>query len=161
MMRIATITVSTSKSAGEGTDKCTPALAEYVSKFNAELAGADLIPDDREQIEQRLRHWADEEHVNVIFTSGGTGLAHSDVTPEATLAVIDREAPGIAEALRLAGQPHTKYWMMSRGVAGLRGSTLIVNFPGHPHSIAECGEPLVETLEHAMALLLDNNGAHH
>lgn len=163
MMRIATITISTSKSAGKGEDKCTPALAEYVARFNAELAGADLIPDDRVQIEARLCHWADVEKVNVIFTSGGTGMAHSDVTPEATLAVIDREAQGIAESLRLSAQPHTKYWMMSRGVAGLRGSTLIVNFPGNPRSIAECGEPLVETLEHAMALLLDegDGSTHH
>jgi molybdenum cofactor synthesis domain-containing protein len=89
------------------------------------------------------------------LTSGGTGLAQSDVTPEATRDVIDREAPGIPEAMRLASQPHTKYWMMSRGVAGLRGRVLIINFPGNPKAIAEAGAPLLDTLTHAMALLLD------
>jgi molybdenum cofactor synthesis domain-containing protein len=157
-MRIATLTISTSKSRGEGEDKGTPALHAYVESLGAELAGSELIPDDREQIAARLIHWADTEDADAIFTTGGTGLALSDLTPEATADVIDREAPGIAEALRLASKPHTKYWMMSRGIAGLRGRTLIVNFPGNPRAIAECGEPLVDTLEHAMALLLDNTG---
>lgn len=153
-MRIATLTISTSKSRGEGTDEGTPALAAYVASLGAELAGSEVIPDDQQLIEQRLCHWADGGEVNLIFTSGGTGLSLTDVTPEATLAVIDREAPGIAEAMRLASRPHTKYWMMSRGVAGMRGSTLIINFPGNPRAIAETGEPLLDTLEHAMALLL-------
>lgn len=160
MMRIATITVSTSKSAGEGTDESTPALAAFVEALNAELVASELIPDDQALIEQRLAHWCDGGDVNAVFTSGGTGLALSDVTPEATRNVIDREAPGIAEAMRLASKPHTKYWMMSRGVAGLRGSTLIVNFPGNPRAIAEAGEPLLATLEHAMALLLDRPTDH-
>lgn len=153
-MRIATITVSTSKSAGEGEDKSTPALHDFVKQLGGELAGSELIPDDRALIAERLRHWADSERVNAIFTSGGTGLALSDITPEATRDVIDREAPGIAEAMRLASEQHTPYWMMSRGVAGLRGATMIINFPGNPRAIGESGEPLVETLEHAMALLL-------
>jgi molybdenum cofactor synthesis domain-containing protein len=154
MLRIATITASTSKAAGKGEDKGTPALAEFVAKLGGEVVGAELIPDDHDLIVERLTYWADSGEVDLILTSGGTGLALSDVTPEATLAVIDREAPGIAESLRLAAKPHTKYWMMSRGVAGLRGSVLIINFPGNPRSIAESGEPLLETLEHAMTLLL-------
>lgn len=155
-MRIATITVSTSKATDPARDEGTPALHAYVQRLGGELVGSDLIPDDRALIAERLRHWSDTERVNAIFTSGGTGLALSDVTPEATRDVIDREAPGIAEAMRLASEPHTKYWMMSRGVAGLRGSTLIVNFPGNPRAIAQAGEPLVATLAHAMALLLDD-----
>ncbi len=154
MLRVATITISTSKSAGQGEDLCTPALAAYTEELGAELVAAELIPDDRALIAERLRHWADSGEVHVILTSGGTGLAESDVTPEATGDVIDRDAPGIAEALRRAAAAHTKYWMMSRGVAGLRGSTLIINFPGNPRAIAECGEPLLDTLEHAMALLI-------
>lgn len=161
MLRVAIITISTSKSAGQGVDKCTPALEEYVKSLGGEVVGADLIPDDREQIEARLRHWSEPGASDVVLTSGGTGLAPSDVTPEATLAVIEREAQGIAEALRIAAQPHTKYWMMSRGIAGVRGRTLIINFPGNPKSIAECGEPLVDTLEHAMALLIDRGDAGH
>lgn len=160
MLRAAIITISTSKAAGEGEDKCTPALREFVAALGGEVVGAELIPDDREQIEQRLRHWSEPGRADVIFTSGGTGLAPSDVTPEATLSVVEREAPGIAEALRLAAKDHTKYWMMSRGVAGVRGRTLIVNFPGNPKSIAECGAPLVDTLEHAMALLIERDSGH-
>ncbi|MCB0880670.1 MAG: MogA/MoaB family molybdenum cofactor biosynthesis protein [Thermoleophilia bacterium] len=159
-MRVATITVSTSRSAGAGEDGSTPALAEYVASMGAELVGAELIPDDRAGIEERLREWADGGRVDLILTSGGTGLAPGDVTPEATRAVIDREAPGIAEAMRLASQPHTRYWMMSRGVAGLRGRVLIINFPGNPKAIAEAGEPLRDALEHAMALLLDRPAGH-
>ena len=159
-MRVATITVSTSRSAGAGEDGSTPALAEYVVSMGAELVGAELIPDDRAGIEERLREWADGGRVDLILTSGGTGLAPGDVTPEATRAVIDREAPGIAEAMRLASQPHTRYWMMSRGVAGLRGRVLIINFPGNPKAIAEAGEPLRDALEHAMALLLDRPAGH-
>lgn len=157
-MRIATITISTSKSAGNGEDRSTPALHEFVERLGGELAGSELIPDDRQLISERLRHFAADDSVNAIFTSGGTGLAMSDVTPEATLDVIDREAPGIAESLRLAAKPHTKYWMMSRGIAGLIGSTLVINFPGNPQAIGESGEPLIETLEHAMTLLLDDTG---
>jgi molybdenum cofactor synthesis domain-containing protein len=157
-MRIATLTISTSKSAGEGEDKGTPAINAYVESLGGELIGSELIPDDRELIAARLIHWADAENADAIFTTGGTGLALSDVTPEATRDVIDREAQGIAESLRLAAKPHTKYWMMSRGAAGLRGRTLIINFPGNPRAIAECGEPLVDTLEHAMALLLGDGG---
>ncbi|MBJ7457697.1 MAG: MogA/MoaB family molybdenum cofactor biosynthesis protein [Thermoleophilaceae bacterium] len=159
-MRIVTITISTSKSAGEGNDEGTPALAAFVGSLGARLVTSELIPDHQELIADRLRHWADSGEVDAIFTSGGTGLAMSDVTPEATTSVIDRAAPGIAEAMRLASKPHTKYWMMSRGVAGLRGSTLIVNFPGNPRAIAEAGEPLLDTLEHAMALLLIEGGGH-
>lgn len=154
MLKVATITISTSKSAGEGTDESTPALAAYVEKLGGELVSSHLIPDNAEQIAALLAEVADGGAVNLILTSGGTGLARSDVTPEATAKVIDREAPGIAESLRLASKPHTKYWMMSRGIAGLRGDVLIINFPGNPRAIAEAGEPLVDTLEHAMALLL-------
>jgi molybdenum cofactor synthesis domain-containing protein len=161
MLRAAIITISTSKAAGNGEDKCMPALREFVSALNAEVVGEELIPDDRATIEQKLTHWSDPGMSDVIFTSGGTGLAPSDVTPEATLAVIEREAQGIAEALRLAAKEHTKYWMMSRGIAGVRGRTLIINFPGNPCSIAECGAPLLDTLEHAMTLLIDQPDGEH
>jgi molybdenum cofactor synthesis domain-containing protein len=159
-VRAAIVTISTSKAAGEGTDSGTPALEGYAASLDAEVVVRRLIPDDRPLIEQTLSEIADSGEVNVIFTTGGTGLAMSDVTPEATLTVIDREAPGIAEALRLASKDHTKYWMMSRGVAGLRGRTMIINFPGNPRAIAESGAPLLGTLEHAMALLLDQETEH-
>lgn len=159
-MRVALVTISTSKARGEGEDRGTPALAAYAEDLGAEVVSVDLIPDDRRRIADHLASLADAGTVDLILTSGGTGLAESDVTPEATRDVIDREAPGIAEAMRLASKPHTKYWMMSRGVAGLRGPVMIINFPGNPRAISEAGEPLVATLEHAMALLLDRAPGH-
>jgi len=159
-MRVAVVTVSTSKAAGEGEDLSTPALVEFAASLKAQVVSRHLLADDRDAISALLTDLADGGTVDLILTSGGTGLAESDVTPEATAAVIDREAPGIAEALRLASREHTKYWMMSRGIAGLRGDVLVINFPGNPRSIAEAGEPLVDTLEHAMALLLDRESGH-
>ena len=159
-MRAAIVTISTSKAAGQGEDGGTPALAAYAESVGAEVVEQRLIADDQALISQTLSALADGGTIHLILTSGGTGLALSDVTPEATRAVIDREAPGIAEALRLASKDHTEYWMMSRGVAGLRGGTLIINFPGNPRAIAEAGAPLVDTLQHAMALLRDAETGH-
>lgn len=152
-MRAAVVTISTSKARGEGSDASTPALVELARDIGADVAGTDLIPDDRDLIEARLRHWSDAEGCDLLLTSGGTGLAASDVTPEATRAVIDREAPGIPEAMRAASREHTPHWMLSRAVAGTRGATLIVNFPGNPGSIRQTGEPLAAALAHALALL--------
>jgi len=145
--------VSTSKAAGGGDDESGSRLRELAATVGAEIAGHDLIPDDRESIAARLRHWADEERCELVLTSGGTGFSPSDVTPEATREVIEREAPGIAEALRQAAQPHTPHWMLSRGVAGIRGSTLIINLPGSPASIVQSGEAIAAALPHATALL--------
>jgi molybdenum cofactor synthesis domain-containing protein len=162
--RAAIITISSSKAAraehGEdagadesGRDESGPRLAALVERLGLELAGRDLIADDRALIADRLRHWADAERCALVLTSGGTGLAPSDVTPEATSAVIEREAPGIAEAMRDASRPHTPNWMLSRAVAGTRGTTLIVNFPGSPASIDQTGEVLAAPLAHALALI--------
>jgi molybdopterin adenylyltransferase len=151
--RAAVITVSTSKAAGEGEDESGPALAEFVGGMGLELAGSEIVPDDRERISERLVHWADEEGAALVLTSGGTGMAPSDVTPEAIRAVIDREAPGIAEAMRIASREHTPNWMLSRSVAGIRGQTLIISFPGSPRSISQAGIAIAEALPHALALL--------
>lgn len=158
-MRVGTLSISTSRfgTVEPSEDPATAALVDFATSLGGVVVSSDLVPDDRGAIAERLAAWADEGEVDLIVTSGGTGLAESDVTPEATRDVIDREAQGIAEALRLASKPHTKYWMMSRGVAGLRGRVLIINFPGNPKAVAEAGAPLVDTLSHAMALLLDEN----
>jgi molybdopterin adenylyltransferase len=160
MTRAAIITVSTSKAAGDGEDESGPRLAALAEQLGAEIAGRDLIRDDRAEIEQRLRHWADAERCALVLTTGGTGLAPSDVTPEATLAVIDREVPGLAEAMRSASRPHTAYWMLARGVAGVRGSSLVINFPGSPSSIEQAGEAILGALPHALALLAGERPAH-
>lgn len=152
-MRVAILTISTSRAAGDREDRSGAALVDFASSVGAGIAGRELIPDDRAQIEQRLRHWADGDSCDLVLTTGGTGFAASDVTPEATRAVIEREAPGIAEAMRMASREHTLHWMLSRGVAGIRGRTLIVNFPGSPKSIAEAGEAIAAALPHALELL--------
>jgi molybdopterin adenylyltransferase len=158
-MRAAIITVSTSKAAGEGEDESGPALAELVERLGAQLHGRDVVSDDRAQIEARLRYWV-EDGCDLVLTSGGTGLSQTDVTPEATRAVIEREAPGIAEAMRAASREHTPHWMLSRAIAGTRGATLIVNFPGNPKAIRETADAIAPALPHALALLAGHPSDH-
>lgn len=159
-MRAAIITISTSKARGEGEDESGARLAALAERSGVEVIGREVVPDDRSRIEERLRHWAAKGDCSLVLTTGGTGLAPSDVTPEATRAVIEREAPGIAEAMRLASQPHTPHWMLSRGVAGVVGSTLIVNFPGSPRSIEQAGEAIAGSLPHALDLLAGRHPGH-
>jgi molybdenum cofactor synthesis domain-containing protein len=159
-MRAAVVTISSSKARGEGTDESGPALVEFARSLGAEIEGTEVVPDDGDEIAQRLRHWSDERGCDIVLTSGGTGFAPSDVTPEATRAVLEREAPGIAEAMRAASREHTNHWMLSRAVAGIRGRTLIVNFPGNPKSIRETADSIAPALPHALALLADRETTH-
>jgi len=159
-MRAALLTISTSRAGGVGPDESGERLAAFALRLGVEVAGAEVIPDRRSLIEERLRHWADDASCELILTSGGTGFSPTDVTPEATRAVIDREAPGIAEAMRDASREHTANWMLSRAVAGIRGSTLIVNFPGAPRSIDEAGAALAAALPHALRLLSGVDARH-
>jgi molybdenum cofactor synthesis domain-containing protein len=159
-MRAAIITISSSRSGGEGPDESGEKLSALAVRIGAEVAARELIPDDRGRIEERLRHWADTGGCELVMTTGGTGFSPTDVTPEATRAVIEREAPGIPEAMRAASRPHTGHWMLSRGVAGIRGQSLIVNFPGSPESIAEAGDAIAAALPHALALLAGRHSAH-
>ena len=159
-MRVAVLTLSTSRAGGKGEDQSGSKLADLARRIGADAVEREILPDDRGLIESRLRHWADEQRFDLILTTGGTGLAPSDVTPEATATVVDRPAPGIAEAIRQASQPHTDLWMLSRGTAGVRGSTLIVNLPGNPASIDETAPVLETALPHALALLRGERGGH-
>jgi molybdopterin adenylyltransferase len=160
-VRAAIITISTSKAAGDSAEDESGARLEALARsIGAEIAARELIPDDRARIEQCLRRWAADDGCQLVLTTGGTGLAPTDVTPEATRAVIEREAPGIAEAMRLASRAHTEHWMLSRGVAGVCGSTLIVNFPGSPRSIEQAGEGIGRALPHALDLLAGRMHAH-
>lgn len=152
-IRAAVLTISDSRSSGNAADESGPRLAEFAASLGAEVVAREVVPDERAAIEVRLRHWSDTVGCELVLTTGGTGFAPRDVTPEATRAVIEREAPGIAEAMRLASREHTNLWMVSRGVAGTRGRTLVVNFPGSPKSIPEAGEGIHEGLTHAMKLL--------
>ncbi len=146
------LTVSTSLARGEGEDVSGPALVELCEGAGLEVSH-EIVPDEREAIAGALKRLADYEGVRFVFTTGGTGLTIDDVTPEATRAVVDREAPGYAEAIRSDARSHTPLGILTRGVSGVRGRTLIINFPGNPKAIAQSW-PIVEpTLEHAAATL--------
>jgi molybdenum cofactor synthesis domain-containing protein len=151
-MKAAVLTISTSLSQGRGEDASGPALAE-----RCEAAGLDTVrqtlPDDRSAIAAALRRLADQEGVRFVFTTGGTGLTADDVTPEATRDVLEREAPGYAETIRAQSRTHTPLGILTRGVSGIRGRTLIVNFPGNPKAIGQSWPVVEPTLRHAAETL--------
>ena len=151
-MQTAVLTISTSVSRRETEDESGPLLARLADEAGADVQAMEVVPDDFSLIEDRLRHYVDEG-VRLILTTGGTGLSPDDVTPDATRLVIDRDAPGIAEALRAESARHTPMGMLSRGVAGVAGRTLIVNLPGSPKAVAELFGVLAPVLDHAVATL--------
>lgn len=151
-MQTVVLTISTSVARGEAADESGPLLAALAEAAGADIVAAEVVVDDQFQIEERLRtHVAND--VVFIFTTGGTGLTPDDVTPEATRAVIHREAPGYAETLRAESRSHTPLGILTRGVAGVAGRTLIVNFPGNPKAIRQLFGVVAPTLEHAAAQL--------
>ena len=156
-MRAAILTVSTSVAAGETEDRSGAALAECAAAAGAEIVARDVVADDRAAIEDWLRRQADGG-ASLIFTTGGTGLTDDDVTPEATEAVIERSAPGFAEALRAEAQRHTPMGILTRGVSGIAGRSLIVNFPGNPKAIGELFPVIAPTLQHVVATLQRERG---
>jgi molybdopterin adenylyltransferase len=151
-MRAAVVTVSSSLARGEGEDVSGPRLAELCEQAGLDVS-LEMVSDDREAIVGLLKRLADVEGVRFVFTTGGTGLTVDDVTPEATRDVIDREAPGYAEAIRADSRDHTPLGLLTRGVSGVRGRTLIVNFPGNPKAIDQSWPIVAPTLEHAAATL--------
>jgi molybdopterin adenylyltransferase len=151
-MRAAVVTVSSSLAGGEGEDRSGPRLVELCEAAGLEVTH-ETVSDDREAIAGALKRLADQEDVRFVFTTGGTGLTIDDVTPEATRDVIERDAPGYAEAIRTDSRDHTPLGILTRGVSGVRGRTLIVNFPGNPKAIDQSW-PIVEpTLKHAAQTL--------
>jgi molybdopterin adenylyltransferase len=151
-VRAAVLTVSTSLARGEGEDRSGPALVELCRGAGLEVVH-ETVSDDREAIAAAIGRLADSEDVRFVFTTGGTGLTPDDVTPEATLDAIDREAPGYAEAIRADSRGHTPLGILTRGVSGVRGRTLIVNFPGNPKAIGQSWPVVGPTIEHAAATL--------
>jgi molybdopterin adenylyltransferase len=151
-MKAAVVTVSTTLARGEGEDLSGPRLVELCEAAGLEVAH-ETVSDDRTAIAAVLKRLADHERVRFVFTTGGTGLTVDDVTPEATLDVIDREAPGYAETIRADARGHTPLGILTRGVSGVRGRTLIVNFPGNPKAIDQSWPVVEPTLEHAGATL--------
>jgi molybdenum cofactor synthesis domain-containing protein len=146
------VTVSSSLARGEGEDVSGPALVDLCAAAGLETS-LEVVADDREAIAALLRRLADEEGARFVFTTGGTGMTRDDVTPEATLDVIEREAPGYAETIRSESLRHTPLGILTRGVAGIRGRTLIVNFPGNPKAIGQSWPVVEPTLHHAAETL--------
>ncbi|HEY68420.1 MAG: molybdopterin adenylyltransferase [Chloroflexi bacterium] len=152
-IRAGVVTVSDKGYAGEREDASGPLLADLLRKMGAVVVSQTIVPDERAEIERVLIALADERRVDLIVTTGGTGPAPRDVTPEATWAVIEREMPGLAEVLRFEGYRKTPMAVISRGVAGIRGRTLIVNLPGSPKAVREGMETLAPILPHAIKML--------
>jgi molybdenum cofactor synthesis domain-containing protein len=151
-VRAAVLTISTSVSARRAEDRSGPALAARAEAAGCEVVAMEVVPDDFALIEDRLNHYVDAD-VDVILTTGGTGFTPDDVTPEATRAVIEREAPGIAEAMRARSLAKTPMAVLSRAVSGIKGATLIVNLPGSPKAVEECFDVLDGVLAHAVRTL--------
>lgn len=152
-IRAGILTASDRGSRGERADTSAATIRELLAGIGADVVRYEVVPDDREAISDRLCAWADSGDVDLILTTGGTGLAARDVTPEATRDAIDREAPGIAEAMRAEGLRHTPMAMLSRGTAGIRGSCLIVNLPGSEKGARESLSAVLPALPHAVELL--------
>jgi molybdopterin adenylyltransferase len=154
------ITVSDRAARGEYDDRSGPIIKRLLSEqLGWQIADEAIVPDEQSQIADLLVRWADERRLALILTTGGTGFAPRDVTPEATRAVIEREAPGLAEAMRSASLQATPHAMLSRAVCGIRGSSLIINLPGSPKAVRENLVVLLPVLPHAIDLLTEAPGA--
>ncbi|HTI13056.1 MAG TPA: molybdopterin adenylyltransferase [Dictyobacter sp.] len=162
MITVGVLTISDGAAKGERQDLSGERIRTLVAQYlpQATIQASSIIPDERDQIATLLRKWSDEEHLHLILTTGGTGFAPRDVTPEATREVIERDAPGIAEAIRINSLKFTPMAMLSRGLAGIRGRSIIINLPGSPKAVQECLEYVLPTLPHAINLLVEGPKEH-
>ena len=153
MIRTGILTASTLGARGEREDTSGGAIREMIGPIGATIDAYEVVPDDRDTIANVLRAWSDDLQLDLILTTGGTGLSPTDVTPEATHQIIEREVPGFAEAMRFEGLKHTPRAMLSRATAGVRGKTLVVNLPGSPKGVRESLGAIIEVLPHAIEIL--------
>jgi molybdenum cofactor synthesis domain-containing protein len=159
-IRFGILTASDRSARGEREDRSGPALADLVRERKWSVARLVVLPDDQATLAHTMKTWADSGEVDVILVTGGTGFALRDVTPEATRSVIEREAPGLAEAMRAGGLTKTPHAMLSRAVAGIRGRTLIIDLPGSPGGAVESLNVVLPALEHAVRLLRGEDDGH-
>jgi len=158
MISVGILTVSDSCAQGRREDASGPVIREILSAAGYEIGEERMVPDDRDAIQRELTRFADEGGHDLVFTTGGTGLGPRDVTPEATEAVCDRLVPGLGELMRAEGLKKTRNAVLSRGSAGIRGKTLIVNLPGSPKAVRECLEAILDLLPHAIEMM--HGGGH-
>jgi molybdopterin adenylyltransferase len=156
----AILTVSDKAAAGQREDTSGAAIRELLTSIGIEVARYEIVADEQDVVSARLREWADGGAVQLIVTTGGTGLGPRDVTPEATKAVLEYEAPGIAEAMRAEGLRHTPMSMISRAMAGVRNRVLIINLPGSPKGVRENLSVVLPVLQHALELLAGERSEH-
>ncbi|MDN5347081.1 MAG: molybdopterin adenylyltransferase [Clostridia bacterium] len=158
MIKVAILTASDKGARGEREDKSAAIIRELVRRIGGEVIAYSIVPDEKEAIMARLKDFCDLAGADLVLTTGGTGFGPRDVTPEATLAVIERQVPGLPEAMRLAGLKATPQAMLSRAVAGIRGRSLIVNLPGSPKAVRENLEAILPALPHGIAILKGEAG---
>lgn len=156
MIRAGILTLSDRAASGERSDASGPDLAHLVVAHGWEVRRRAILPDEQAQIGAMLQEWADSGQVDIILTTGGTGLAPRDVTPEATRAIIDREVPGLGERMRAEGFAKTPHAMLSRAIAGVRGRCLIINLPGSPGGAVDSLQSILPVLLHAVELLAED-----
>ncbi|MBM6855615.1 MogA/MoaB family molybdenum cofactor biosynthesis protein [Mediterraneibacter glycyrrhizinilyticus] len=156
--RAAVVTLSDKGYAGEREDKSGPLVCEMLSEAGYDVEKSILLPDEQKEIEKNLCKLCDEDRVDIVFTTGGTGFSPRDCTPEATLAVATKNAPGIAEAMRLASLKITPRAMLSRGASVIRNRTLIINLPGSPKAVRENLEAVLPSLQHGLEILTGQSG---
>ncbi|MBF4692912.1 MogA/MoaB family molybdenum cofactor biosynthesis protein [Fusibacter ferrireducens] len=157
MYTVGVITASDKGSKGEREDLSGKVICDIVTEAGYKVLKYMMVPDEKDELEKAMRHMADELHVNLILTTGGTGFSKRDVTPEATISVIEREAPGIAEAIRYNSLQITPKGMLSRGVSGIRGNTLIINMPGSPKAVRETLDYILSPVFHGIQILVGDD----
>jgi molybdopterin adenylyltransferase len=160
MFKLGILTISDKASQGKRPDKSGPLIRERFTESDCKVVRYEVIPDEKDAIAKKLAQWADEGTMDIILTTGGTGLAPRDVTPEATLAVLDKEVPGLAEMMRVKSYAITPNAMLGRAVAGMRQECLIINLPGSPKAVAECLEVIMPVLPHAVDVIKDRVPEH-
>jgi len=156
MIRVAILTISDRSYRGERPDSSGPALTDYSLSQNWEVIASLIVPDEKVQIISVMREWISGNSIDIILTTGGTGFAPRDITPEATLEVIEKLAPGLAEAMRLSSLQKTPHAMLTRGICGIVGRTLIINLPGSPRAAVENLQAIANVLPHAIELLQES-----
>ncbi len=153
MFSFGILTISDKGARGERVDESGKVIRNSLAALDSRAVKYDIVPDQRELIAAKLAEWADEGSVDVILTTGGTGLSHRDVTPEATLSVVDKVVPGFTEAMRVQTASITPLAMLSRAAAGVRGNCLIINLPGNPKAVRECLEVILPAIPHAVEII--------